>query len=227
MPIVPNAQRRRNCLTGARHAGMLRAFGEVRVDGLSPMPTIEQGAAPPRRVLPLRPLLSLLGTILLTVVLVWLPIDVERWGGFGYVGAFVLTFLSSATILVPSVALGAALKFGAAATLSPVLVGLLSGVAAGLGETTGYVAGRSGAELARVQQRDAYQRIARWVRRRGELTIFVLAALPLPLIDLAGLAAGALGMPYWRFEVACIAGKITRFVPVALLGAWLRAQGWI
>ncbi len=197
------------------------------MDSLSQTPAIEHSAARPRRVVPLRPLLSLLGTILLTIVLVWLPIDVERWGGFGYVGAFVLTLLSSATILIPSVALGAALKFGAAATLSPVLVGLLSGIAAGLGETTGYIAGRSGAELARVQERVVYQRIARWVARRGGLTVFVLATIPLPLIDLAGLAAGALGMPYWRFEVACIAGKIARFVPVALLGAWLRAQGWI
>jgi uncharacterized membrane protein YdjX (TVP38/TMEM64 family) len=106
-------------------------------------------------------------------------------------------------------------------------VGLLSGVAAGIGETTGYVAGRSGAELARVAERAAYQRIARWVERRGVVTVFVLAAIPLPLIDLAGLAAGALGMPYWRFAIACVAGKVTRFVPVALLGAWLRAQGWI
>lgn len=174
-----------------------------------------------------RALLSLTATIALTLLLVALPLDVERWGGYGYLGAFVLTLLSSATVLVPSVALGAALKFGAASTLNPLLVGLISGVAAGLGESTGYIAGRSGAELAHVQTRPTYRRIAAWVERRGMLTVFLLAAIPLPLIDLAGLAAGALGMSFVRFEAACLAGKITRFVPVALLGYWLRLKGWL
>lgn len=174
-----------------------------------------------------RALLSLSATVALTLLLVALPIDVARWGAYGYAGAFVLTLLSSATVLVPSVALGAALKFGAATTLNPLLVGLVSGIAAGLGESTGYIAGRSGAELAHVQTRPTYQRIAAWVEQRGTLTVFVLAAIPLPLIDLAGLAAGALGMPFWRFEAACLAGKITRFVPVALLGYWLRLKGWL
>ncbi len=179
------------------------------------------------RTIPWRPLLSLLGTIALTVLLVALPIDVAGWGAFGYVGAFVLTLLSSATVLVPSVALGAALKFGAASTLNPILVGLVAGVAAGLGESTGYLAGRSGAELVHIRDRPVYRRIAAWVERRGTLTVFLLAAIPLPLIDLAGLAAGAMGMSFVRFELACLAGKITRFVPVALFGHWLRLKGWL
>lgn len=175
----------------------------------------------------LRWLASLVGTVVLTLLLVWVPLDVERWGAYGYGGAFLLSLLSSATVLIPSAALGAAIKFGAASTLNPVLVGLVSGVAAGLGESTGYLAGRSGAELVHVQHRPTYQRIARWVERRGTLTVFVLAAIPLPLIDLAGLAAGALGMAYWHFLMACLGGKIVRFVPVALFGYWLHAHGWI
>lgn len=179
------------------------------------------------RRIPWRALLSLLGTILLTLLLVALPVDVNRWGAYGYLGAFVLTLLSSATVLIPSVALGAALKFGAASALNPLLVGLVSGIAAGIGESTGYLAGRSAAELARVQDRLIYRRIAGWVERRGTLTVFMLAAIPLPLIDFAGLAAGALGMPFWRFEAACLGGKIVRFVPVALLGYWLHTRGWL
>lgn len=176
-----------------------------------------------RRV-PWRPLLTLLATIGLTVAIVALPLNVERWGAYGYLGTFLLTLLSSATVLVPSVALGAALKFGAAATLDPIVVGLVAGLAAGLGESTGYLAGRSGAELAHIRERRSYQQIAHWVERRGTLTVFVLAAIPLPLIDLAGLAAGAMNVPFARFELACIAGKIVRFIPVALLGRWLLAS---
>jgi membrane protein YqaA with SNARE-associated domain len=170
---------------------------------------------------------SLLGTVALTALLIALPVDVERWGAYGYAGTFVLTLLSSATVLVPSVALGAALRFGTSTALDPILVGLVAGIAAGLGECTGYIAGRSGAELARFEERPSYRRIARWVARRGTLTVLLLAAIPLPLIDLAGLAAGAIRMPFWRFEAACITGKILRFVPVALLGRWLHGQGWL
>jgi len=179
------------------------------------------------RRLPWRALLGLSGTIVLTLLLVALPLDVASWGALGYLGAFMLTLLSSATVLVPSVALGAALKFGAVTTLNPLIVGLVSGIAAGIGESTGYIAGRSGAELAHVQDRSAYQRIVQWVERRGTLTVFLLAAIPLPLIDLAGIAAGAMGMSFIRFELACLAGKITRFVPVALFGRWLQLNGWL
>lgn len=174
-----------------------------------------------------RALLGLLASVALTLAIVALPLDIERWGAYGYGGAFGLALLSSATVLVPSVALGAALRFGAVATLHPLLVGLLSGLGAGLGESTGYLAGRSGSELARLDKRRSYRRIAGWVERRGSLTVFVLAAIPLPLIDLAGIAAGALGLGYRRFVLACVAGKIARFVPLALLGRWLGANGWL
>lgn len=194
---------------------------------VSAQPEAGQSKVSALRRLPWRPLLSLAATIALTLLLVVLPLDVERWGGYGYLGAFVLTLLSSATVLIPSVALGAALKFGAASTLNPLLVGLVSGIAAGLGESTGYLAGRSGAELAHVAQRPTYRRVAAWVERRGTLTVFLLAAIPLPLIDVAGLAAGALGMPFARFLLACLAGKLARFIPVALLGYWLRRNGWL
>lgn len=230
-PIVPDGLSPRNHwrLTVRLYLSMLHTFMsrntgvETQYQEPAGMPT----TAAPTHWRGWKPLLSLLATIALTLVLVAVPLDVEGWGAYGYAGAFILTLLSSATVLIPSVALGAALKFGAASTLNPVLVGLVSGVAAGLGESTGYLAGRSGAELAHVQDRPAYRRIARWVERRGTLTVFALAAIPLPLIDLAGIAAGALGMSFNRFLLACLGGKITRFIPVALLGYWLRLRGWL
>ena len=176
-----------------------------------------------RRV-PWRPLLVLIGTVLLTVVLVLLPFDASQFGAYSYGVLFVLTLLSSATIVLPSPALAAALK--ASATLDPLLVGLIGGVAAGLGEATGYAAGRSGNELAHLRERPLGRRIEVYVERWGALTVFVLAAIPLPLIDLAGLAAGALGIGFVRFEAACIAGKTVRFLAVAFLGQALHARGW-
>ena len=169
-----------------------------------------------RRSLQWQPLLTLAGTVALTVGLVLLPLDASRFGAYGYGLLFLLTLLSSATIVLPSPALAAALI--AARTLDPVAVGLISGLAAGLGEATGYIAGRSGSEIAHLRTRPLGRRIERYVGRWGLLTIFVLSAIPLPLIDLAGIAAGAMSLGFWRFEAACIAGKTVRFLLVAFLG---------
>jgi membrane protein DedA with SNARE-associated domain len=158
------------------------------------------------------------GTLMLTIVLLFVPSDlVARLGAYGYLGVFILTLLSSASIVLPSPALGVALAAGK--TLNPWLVGLLGGVAAGLGEIAGYIAGLSGSSLA--QRSRFYPRVECWIRRWGLLTIIVLAFIPGPVIDLAGIAAGTLRMPFRQFLVACLAGKVLRFIVVAWVGRFL------
>jgi membrane protein DedA with SNARE-associated domain len=161
-------------------------------------------------------------TLLLTIALLFVPSDlVARLGAYGYLGVFILTLLSSATIVLPSPALGVAALAGK--TLNPWLVGLVGGLAAGLGEITGYMAGLGGSSL--VQRSRFYPRVERWVRRWGALTIFMLAFIPGPVFDLAGIAAGTMRMPFPRFLAACLAGKVLRFVAVAWLGHVLGASG--
>jgi membrane protein YqaA with SNARE-associated domain len=175
----------------------------------------------PSSVLPWRSILLLVGTFLLTLALALVPVEaVEHLGErYSYLGVFVLTLRASATILLPSPALGAALLAGK--TLNPWLVGVLAGTAAALGETTGYLAGYSGSPLA--ARSKWYPRVEQWVHRWGGLTIFVLAAAPLPLIDLAGIAAGTMRMPFMGYLGACLLGKISRFMLVAWIG-WAIGQ---
>jgi membrane protein DedA with SNARE-associated domain len=171
---------------------------------------------------PWRALLMLGATLLLTIALLFVPGDlVSRLGAYGYLGVFLLTLLSSATIVLPSPALGIAALAGK--TLNPWLVGLVGGVAAGLGEITGYMAGLGGSPL--VQRSRFYPRVERWVRRWGVLTIFMLAFIPGPVFDLAGIAAGTMRMPFRRFLAACLAGKVLRFIVVAWAGHALGASG--
>jgi membrane protein DedA with SNARE-associated domain len=166
----------------------------------------------------------LFATLLLTIGLVLVPSNlVTRLGAYGYLGVFVLTLLSSATIILPSPALGIAALAGK--TLNPWIVGLVGGVAAGLGEITGYMAGLGGSPLAARSR--VYPRIERWVRRWGMLTIFVLAFVPGPVLDLAGIAAGTMRMPFQRFLAACLAGKVLRFIVVAWVGHFLGVRGVI
>lgn len=173
---------------------------------------VEVTAKATRRV-PWPAVLTLVGTLVLTIGLVLIPFDASRFGSASYGALFVLMLLTNATVVLPAPGLAAAIQ--AAKTMNPILVGLVSGLAAGLGETTGWLAGRSGGALARLDERTIGKRIRRYVEHWGVLTVFVLAAIPSPLLDVAGLAAGTLGMPWWKFVVACIAGKTARFTILA------------
>ena len=61
--------------------------------------------------------------------------------------------------------------------------------------------------------------IKRYMEKYGLLTIFFLSVIPNPVMDLAGISAGALKMPIWKFLLACFVGKIIKNVAVAYLGA--------
>jgi uncharacterized membrane protein YdjX (TVP38/TMEM64 family) len=71
-----------------------------------------------------------------------------------------------------------------------------------------------------LQRIGPYQRIAGWMQNYGALTILVLAAVPNPFFDLAGMSAGALKMPIRRFIFWCLAGKIIKMLVFAYTGAY-------
>lgn len=131
--------------------------------------------------------------------------------GIGYPAILVISLLGSATILVPIPAIASVCTGGA--VLSPALVGLVAAVGGTLGESTGYLAGYGGRSAIQNSQR--YARIAEWMRRRGWLVLLVLAAVPNPFFDFAGIAAGALRYPLWRFYAIVFVGKLAKNIGIA------------
>lgn len=148
-------------------------------------------------------------------------VDFARLGSWGYFGVFVLSMLGNATVIIPAPAFMTALAAGR--TLNPWIVGVLSGVGAGIGETTGYLVGRAG--RAAIGNNERFARITQHIKRWDLLAVFVFAAIPNPLMDVAGIAAGSLKMPYWKYLLACCAGKIVRFSLLALAGRY--GFGWM
>jgi membrane protein YqaA with SNARE-associated domain len=102
---------------------------------------------------------------------------------------------------------------------SAVLVGLVGGLGAAIGEITGYAAGYSGQAI--IQRRKIYERLEGWVKKWGAPTIFVLSMAPL-VFDLVGLAAGALRFPFWKFFLATLLGRTILYIGIA----WAGAKGW-
>src|SRR5438874_372942 len=96
----------------------------------------------------IRPALLLLGVLALSVALVFVPIDWKVFGEYGgYIGIFIVTLLATGAIVLPVPYLGLIVNAGASPFLDPLLVALIAGVAAALGETTGYLVGYTGRSL--------------------------------------------------------------------------------
>ena len=137
---------------------------------------------------------------------------------WGYTGIFLTSLLSNATVIFPAPSL--VLPFTMGAVLSPWGVALAAAAGAALGELTGYLAGYGG--RAMVEDYETYRRVQHWLQGRTAAAIIALLAfLPLPLMDLAGIAAGALRMPLRRFLWWCFVGKLLKMLTVTTLGARL------
>jgi len=129
----------------------------------------------------------------------------------GLVVLFFVSLVSNATLILPVP--GLALTALAATAGNPLLVGVIAGAGQALGEVTGYLAGYSGQEL--IDNSPRYARLVDWMRRYGAWTIFVLALVPNPVFDVAGIVAGALRMPIWLYLASALSGKVVKNVLVA------------
>jgi len=166
-------------------------------------------------------ILALVFVIALTVLLFIYRDEIQKFKAYGYPGIFLVTLLANATILIP--APGVAFVFAMGNILNPWLVGLAASAGGALGEVTGYLAGFSGQAV--VERMDVYRRVQPFVQKLGGLAIFVLAAIPNPFFDLAGIAAGSLKMPMGRFLLFCWLGQLVKMTCFALAG--LYSLNWI
>jgi membrane protein YqaA with SNARE-associated domain len=134
--------------------------------------------------------------------------------GVGYTGAFLINMIGSASVLIPVPGLAAVCAAAAPEVALNILVlGIVGGAGATVGELTAYLAGYSGQSL--VQRSKHYNRVRSQLVKRGATALFVLAVLPLPIFDVAGIAAGSLGYPLRRFLLWVYFGKIIKFVGIA------------
>jgi len=161
------------------------------------------------------PVATLLASIGITVAIILLRDQLGNFAVYGYPGIFLVNLIGNATLILPAPAYAAVFAVGG--VMNPVLVGIVGGLGAALGEMTGYLAGVGGRPV--VKNRRLYERLEGWMHRRGMMVvIFLLALVPNPIFDVGGLLAGALRMPVLRFLLACWAGKTVRLIGIALLG---------
>lgn len=178
-------------------------------------------------------LLTLFLVIAITIAIFIFRDRVAELGNYGYLGAFLISLIGNATILLPIAvvpvlcAIGVAL-YPVTGLAGPILVGLAGGTGAGIGEIAGYMVGYSGRGV--IGNRRMYSRLVGWMKRWGALAIFVGALVPF-FFDIVGMAAGALRFPLWKYILACWLGRSLNYLTFTLLAAvwgrelWLRYVG--
>jgi membrane protein DedA with SNARE-associated domain len=159
--------------------------------------------------------LAFVAAVAVTLFIFSMREELKQLAGFGYPSIFLLSMISNATLVFPGSSVALTFAFGA--VFNPVIVGIVSGLGAAFGELTGYLVGFSGQGI--VDDFKIYKQLETWTSEYGGPLILVLAFIPNPLFDLAGVAAGALKMPVSHFLFWCAIGKILKMLVFALAGA--------
>lgn len=160
-------------------------------------------------------LAGLIFAVLLSVLIIVFWDKIVKLEAYGYLGIFLISILGSATIVIPAPTI--LVTFVGGGIFNPVLVGLISALGATIGELTGYLAGSSGRVIINKEER--LVKVEGWMRKYGLWTIFVLATIPNPLFDLAGMVSGAGRIPVWKFLLVTLLGKTIKFLVIAFIGA--------
>lgn len=190
-------------------------------EGLEPDTTAESG---PRRRVGRWVLLAVLIAVSLAIGISILRFSPEpgELDKYGYLGAFLLTLICSATILFPTPGFIVIFAMVVNPVFSWPLVALAAAVGGGLGESTAYFAGYGGKVIIAPEKSKRYKRAMEWTRRYGGITIFLFSLAPFLPFDLAGLAAGAMRYPFWKFLTATLAGRLIR----SFVECYLFYLGW-
>jgi membrane protein DedA with SNARE-associated domain len=144
---------------------------------------------------------------------------------FGYAGAFIVAFIAGSGIPTPISYLLLTFTFGG--LLHPALVGLASGVGAGIGGTLLFLLGRGGRRFLpgmrhySVDEEASNKLAAKFVnlaQRRGSVVVFMMSALLNPVFAPMAIAMGALRFRLIKFITLCVAGNIVKAMIISYAG---------
>jgi membrane protein YqaA with SNARE-associated domain len=166
-------------------------------------------------------IIGIILTIVMAAAIVYFGDALRALKGFGYVGAFIISILGGATIIIPVPMLAVVFALGNVMHYT-----WLVGISAALGELigaltiymTGHGAGRaiSSSKHGRIQS--AYERMLGIMERRGPLTLFIVASVVNPFFYPAALAAGALRFGLKKYILIVLAGKLIKCMTIVYAG---------
>src|SRR3989338_9668902 len=132
---------------------------------------------------------------------------------FGYLGVFIIGFIGTVSIILPTPAFLAV--FVAGSVLNPWLVGIIAGLGMAMGEVVGYGAGLIGKKVIEKKNKKWLKRAKVWFEKHGAFWIIILFSVsPLP-DDIVGILAGMIKYDIKKFFLASLIGKIAMCMALA------------
>ena len=135
---------------------------------------------------------------------------------YGYFGLFIAVFVTNASLFV-GIPTPTYIFLAVAAGLNPFLVTLVAAFSSALGESTGYVLGVGSRKAIEKKYGHLLEQWKYHFRKHAFLTVVVIASLPFPPDDIAGIIAGSLEYDYRKFLLATFIGKFIKYGATAVL----------
>ena len=148
------------------------------------------------------------------------PIDYAALGRFVYAGAFLITLIANAALVLPVPYLPVIAHMAAHADSAEIVV-LAAALGSVLGESVTFFVGRTQVDALRGRRWFERARGLATSEWRAAIALTIFAIPPNPVFDLGGLAAGALGMRWRTFFVAVLVARTVRFAALASLAGGL------
>lgn len=148
----------------------------------------------------------------------WLDSALDWLGRMGYIGAFLAGFLGASIPFFPSYILIPLM----ATQLHPFLVGIISGIGAGVGQYLHYYIGLGGRLLFSTETQARFEKWRVRYGKYGLWLIVALAATPITPDDIVWIPLGLVRYPRAKALIAGITGKTI----LSLVYAYAGYYGW-
>jgi membrane protein YqaA with SNARE-associated domain len=141
----------------------------------------------------------------------WL-VEFDKWletvaMQYGYLGIFLISFIGTASIVIPIPYTIIIFSTGSLRILDPILVAISGAAGSALGEFFGYFLGYYGRAIVSEERQKKMNYILRVFSRYGAVAIFIFALTPLP-DDLLFIPLGIMRYSFLKAFVPCLFGKM-------------------
>ena len=168
-------------------------------------------------------IIGVVATILMAIAVIYYNEELNELQHYGYLGAFIISILGGATIIIPVPMLAVVFALGGVMKYT-----WLVGLSAAFGElvgawtiyATGHGAGRVVTDSKHGKIQRSYEKLLSLMERRGPLTLFIVASVVNPFFYPAALAAGALRFGVKKYSAIVLAGKIIKCMTIVYAGHW-------
>ncbi|MHA2002478.1 MAG: VTT domain-containing protein [Candidatus Thorarchaeota archaeon] len=149
----------------------------------------------------------------------------------GYPGAFIVSFIGNATILLPFPYVGVPFILGGLRDLvsdvfafDPWIVGMIAGLGAALGEMISYLIGYGGGSLIDEDQKNGFRNFVLRYPKTTPIVLWFLAVTPIP-DDVLLVPLGAAKYSWWKVFIPQLVGKTMFLATIAWSGRF--GMDWI